>query len=378
MTKKFDYTTVAQHYTARFPVLTYVGIQANFWIIANLLLVVVLALHARIISEVFNLPIDEEFGLSLLAAVGFGVLWGVSLGLSGYYLDRRFFTKSSLGKIILFKALLSLALISLFLGFFRLALERSFISPPLFKTDAPTNKIIRGYAFDLLVVYYAFMTLAISFINQINKKYGPGVLLPLLLGKYRTPKEEERIFMFMDLQSSTTIAEKLGHSRYSSFIRDCFADINQVLFPFSAQVYQYVGDEIVVMWLESEGLENHLCIQFYFACKKQFQDRAEYYLANYGLLPHFKAGVHTGQVTAVEIGEIKRDIAYHGDTLNTAARIQSVCNQYNKEFLVSEHLLKKVGINQHMKTEPLGMILLRGKSEEVGIVSVDWIGTEVE
>ncbi len=43
-----------------------------------------------------------------------------------------------------------------------------------------------------------------------------------------------------------------------------------------------------------------------------------------------------GKVTAVEIGDIKRDIAYHVDTLNTAARIQSVCNEYNKDFLVSE------------------------------------------
>lgn len=92
------------------------------------------------------------------------------------------------------------------------------------------------------------MSLIINFINQVNKKYGPGVLLPLPLGRYRTPREETRIFMFMDLKSSTATAEKLGHLRYSSFIRDCFSDINEVLFPFRAQVYQYVGDEIVVTW----------------------------------------------------------------------------------------------------------------------------------
>ncbi|GGF26630.1 adenylate/guanylate cyclase domain-containing protein [Hymenobacter cavernae] len=376
MANNFEYTTVAQRHTARFPVLAYVGIQANFWIVANLLLVSLLALHARIISQVFNLPVAGGFGLSLFAAVIFGILWGVSLGLPGYYLDKSLFGKVALGKIILIKALLSLALIALFLWLLRLALEHSLISLPLFRTGTSPDKKVWSYIFDMLLVYYFFMTLVISFINQINKKYGPGVLLPLLLGKYRTPKEEERIFMFMDLQSSTTIAEKLGHSRYSSFIRDCFADINQVLFPYSAQVYQYVGDEIVVMWPEREGLQDHLCIRFYFACKKQFQNRAEYYTANYGIIPHFKAGVHTGHVTAVEIGEIKRDIAYHGDTLNTAARIQSVCNQYNKEFLVSEYLLEKTGTSQRMKTEFLGQILLRGKLEKVGIVSVDWPDSE--
>ena len=91
------------------------------------------------------------------------------------------------------------------------------------------------------------------------------------------------------------------------------------------------------------------------------------------LLPHFKAGLHMGKVTAVEIGEVKRDIAYHGDTLNTAARIQSVCNEY-KKILVSEFLLEKIGVNHNLKTESLGMIQLRGKTNGVGIASVEWIG----
>jgi adenylate cyclase len=82
-----------------------------------------------------------------------------------------------------------------------------------------------------------------------------------------------------------------------------------------------------------------------------------------------------GKVSAVEIGEIKRDIAYHGDTLNTAARIQSVCNQFNKNFLVSEELLERIGTHPNLKTEPLGMILLRGKTAEIAIASVEWVET---
>jgi adenylate cyclase len=216
------------------------------------------------------------------------------------------------------------------------------------------------------------MTLLISFINQVNRKYGPGVLVPLLLGKYRNPRDEERIFMFMDLKSSTGTAEQLGHLKYSAFIRDCFMDINQLLLPFNAQVYQYVGDEIIVMWGVSDGLKEFSCIRFFFACEKQFQDRSAYYTMNYGYLPRFKAGIHMGKVTAVEIGEVKRDIAYHGDTLNTTARIQSVCNEHNKTFLASEYLLEKIGLHHGLKTESLGMIQLRGKTTSVGIASVDW------
>ncbi|HEX6224835.1 MAG TPA: hypothetical protein VFZ52_10520 [Chryseolinea sp.] len=86
-----------------------------------------------------------------------------------------------------------------------------------------------------------------------------------------------------------------------------------MLYPFCAQVYQYVRDEIVITWPEAEGLRNNFCIRFYFAAKEKFGERASYYQTSYGLLPVLKAGVHVGKVTAVEIGEVKEDIAYPGD-----------------------------------------------------------------
>lgn len=371
MATRFEYTTLAHRYTARYPVLTYVGTQVNFWIIANILLAVILHLQSQITSQTYKIPLMGEFGSVLLIAVILGVLYGVSLGLTGYLLDRNFFRKGALGKVILFKTATSLGVLILILALLRYVFFDPLISPSLHLQGTLSEESWRSLFF-LLVIYYSFMTLVISFINQVNKKYGPGILIPLLLGRYRTPKEENRIFMFMDLKSSTATAEQLGHLKYSSFIRDCFSDINEVLYPFRAQVYQYVGDEIVVTWPESEGLKSHFCLGFYFACKRQFRGRSEYYMDNYGLLPDFKAGAHTGTVTAVEIGEVKRDIAYHGDTLNTAARIQGVCNEYGKSFLVSKDLLDKVGLHPSMRSQELGMILLKGKTTKVGLASIDW------
>ena len=44
------------------------------------------------------------------------------------------------------------------------------------------------------------------FILSISEKLGQGVLLNYLLGKYHSPKVETRIFMFLDLTSSTEYA----------------------------------------------------------------------------------------------------------------------------------------------------------------------------
>ncbi len=370
MNKSLEYTVLAHRYTARYPMLTYLGTQINFWIIANLVLVTVMHFVALVISDTYQVDIAGPFTPMIWIALIFGTTHGLILGVTSYYLDQRIFRRLSIGKIILLKTAVSLLLLWIIMTLLKFVLFDKVISPTLGRPGISLHEQGYRYTFYLLLVYYFFMTLIISFINHVNKKYGPGIVIPLLLGHYRNPIEEERIFMFMDLKSSTATAEALGHLKYSAFIRDCFFDINEILYPYRAQVYQYVGDEIVVTWPESEGLKDQLCIRFYFACINQFKKRADYYLANYGLLPDFKAGLHTGIVTAVEIGEVKRDIAYHGDTLNTAARIQSVCNQYGKSFLISEHAFGKLK-HISMKTEQLGMILLKGKASAIGIISVD-------
>lgn len=377
MSEKFDYTTVAQRYTARFPLLSYVYIQTIFWIVANLLLVVMMDLQFKVFGQSFNIALAEQSQPFYLIALFLGGVYGVSLGLTGYYLDKSAMRQQSLGIVILFKALISLAVLILLLLLIRYFLYDHIIAPTLYLQPGSLTDKVWKYAANLLMVYYFFMTLVISFINQVNKKYGPGVLLPLLFGKYRNPVEEDRMFLFMDLKSSTTIAEQLGHLKYSAFIRDCFADINEVLFPFRAQVYQYVGDEIVITWPENEGLKNLACIRFYFACKRQFSLRSHYYQSTYAALPQFKAGLHTGRVTAVEIGAVKRDIAYHGDTLNTASRIQSVCNQFNKDFLTSAHLVNKLKPDDSISTISMGKILLRGKKDPIEIVSIEALSPEM-
>jgi adenylate cyclase len=372
MTKKSSYATLALRYTARRPLLTFVTTQINFWTLANIILVFVAYLLSQIANQEQNLSTTLNFGTIAALTIFPGIFYGTVHGLAGYYIERRLMKNQSLGRAIVIKGLVSLAVLIIVLPLMKYVWFDRFISWTSELSGITIDEKAWRLTFFIYLLYYFIVSLIINFINQISKRYGPGILIPLLLGSYRTPKEEERIFVFMDLKSSTTIAEKLGHLRYSAFIRDCFGDINAVLYPFRAQVYQYVGDEIIVTWEEQEGLKSHFCIEFYFACKKQFQHRADYYMKHFGILPEFKAGAHSGMVTAVEIGEHKREIAYHGDTLNTAARIQSLCNQYAQSFIISQHLLDKIGPHHHMHTNSLGQSLLKGKMEEVGLVGVNW------
>ena len=82
----------------------------------------------------------------------------------------------------------------------------------------------------------------------MDRKLGPGILFQYLTGKYFKPREEERIFMFMDLKSSTAIAEKAGHIMYSKLIQDCYQELTTPVKDNKGEIYQYVGDEVVICW----------------------------------------------------------------------------------------------------------------------------------
>ncbi len=370
---RLDYTQRARRFASRYPVWNGVLKQLSFWVMANVVLAVLLYFMYSSVHANMALPLPPELWPSVLIGFIIGMLYGIVQGTTDYLLEKQFFRKRSLGITFLLKTVVSLFTLILMFGLIRFLLFDKLILPMVLKGRSPLNEESWKYTFFIFLLYYFIMTLVITFILQVNKKYGPGVLVPLLMGKYRQPKEEERIFMFMDLQSSTSIAEELGHLRYSSFIRDSFMDINQVINTYHAEIYQYVGDEIVLSWRIAEGMKDLSCIRFYFACNEQFAERAAYYEEQYGRLPFFKAGLHGGKVTAVEIGEIKRDIAYHGDTINTAARIQSLCNTYQKSLLVSNIFTENNELAKQFHFSKLGVVNLKGKQLPVELLSVDGI-----
>ncbi len=372
MPKRFDYTTKARAFALRFPTLNHVSIQVSFWIIAFILLSTIIHLTSLSLVNTYSLPIPVSFGVAVLMSLITGFIYGTILGFIDIIIERGFIQRWSLGLIILLRSVIYFIVLIGMISFVRYVLWELVIYPYFFKDSISTmNNLIWKYYFFILLIYTIVMAAVISFINQMNKKFGPGVLLPMLLGKYRKPREEERIFMFMDLRSSTTHAENLGHIKYSALIRDSFMDINQVLLRHHAEIYQYVGDEIVISWPVTNDIRGLSCVEFFFACQDQFNQRYLHYRNNYGFIPQFKAGLHLGMVTAVEVGEIKRDIAYHGDTLNTAARIQSVCNQYNKIFLVSGDVKEFTQLDKEFSVKSLGDINLKGKQAPIRVYSVE-------
>jgi adenylate cyclase len=214
-------------------------------------------------------------------------------------------------------------------------------------------------------LYILLLTIAATFTWQLKSFFVKGVLFNYLTGRYHKPSIEERIFMFLDLNDATTIAEKLGSKTYSSFLSDFFKDIDTAFTKSNGQVFQYVGDEVVIIWKLKQGLKNNNCVNAYHSALNILNKKKEYYLNNYKILPTFKASLHLGEVTITEIGVSKKEIVYHGDSINTASRICSSAHTLDKNLLISKALHDKLNTDNNNVFEDLGEHSLKGKDEKI-------------
>lgn len=223
-------------------------------------------------------------------------------------------------------------------------------------------------------VFWGGLVFCTAFLLQMGDKFGPGILAQFIIGKYHSPRQTSKIFMFLDMKDSTSIAEKLGHKKYFQLLGTCFSDITTPVISCQGEIYQYVGDGIVLTWDMEKGLKNQNCIRCFFDIQHQFQRHTDRYTVRFGLVPEFKAGLHCGDVTAGEIGQIKRDIIYSGDVLNTTARIQDQCKVLNKQVLVSSLLAKKISPCDAYEFIPKGDTRLSGKHKPVTLFAVAPLG----
>lgn len=313
-----------------------------------------------------------DFRTSLVYASIFSFLAGlVQGGIEVFWLKRRL-AKFLFWKKILLKILFYLTFLILFVIVLTLTSNAARYDTGIFDPKVLGNlwQFMRSFAFWSVIIYCIVILYVALFYSEMGEYMGNGVLYNYSFGKYHKPKQETRIFMFLDMKSSTTIAEKIGHVKYFDLLKTYYADMTDAILETSGQIYQYVGDEIVVSWSKKEGIYANNCIECFSKISKAIAKNEAYYLERFGVVPEFKAGYHLGEVTTGEIGIIKKDIIHTGDVLNTTARIQAQCNVYNAKALISGDLLGELQKEDSISFSQIGELVLRGKTESVTLHSL--------
>lgn len=344
--------------------------QLKIIIISWMIMGLLISIHDHLLLNTDNAAgTSENYSFLLLMArnIGAGLIGGLLGGsLLVFYVNVKYQDKAYLYTIIIvtISFILIVAFITTLMGLIITSVKTGnpFSDP---NAAAAFRRFMRDSSHFKAAMVWSFVVAITQLLLQMSRKFGHGVFWQMMLGKYNTPKEEKKIFMFLDINSSTSIAEKLGDEKYHALLKDFFADITYPILDNKGIIYQYVGDEVVVAWNYDDGKENMQCIKCFYDMKQYLDQNKEKYMRRYGLLPTFKAGVHCGTVIGGEIGIMKRDITYSGDVLNTASRILSKCEEFNAELIASNDLLSELRSLKEYITKPLGAIKLKGKAREV-------------
>ncbi len=177
------------------------------------------------------------------------------------------------------------------------------------------------------------------------------------------PAEGHRIFLFIDLNDSTMLAERLGHIRYSMFLSAFFNDFERCRKDIGGEVYQFVGDEVVTTWkFNQANVKRSIDLASMF--DMELRKRRSWYIREFGYCPEFKGAVHQGKVAVTKIGNQR---TYHGDVLNTCSRLLEVASKLKRNIVVSENIADHL---PDITFEKLNETPIRGKETQVKIFSI--------
>ena len=208
------------------------------------------------------------------------------------------------------------------------------------------------------------------FILDVNSLLGQNVLINFITGRYYAPRVESRVFLLIDMVGSTGLAERLGPLAFHRLVKRFIDDLTQPIVAARGEIHRYVGDELIATWKLDEGIADGRCVAACFAAIDQLAKRAPDYSREFGAAVTVRAGLHCGPVVTGEMGSVKREIVFLGDTVNTAARIQELCRQTGDRVLASADLIDRLELPPKIAKRSLGDLRLRGKGADLALYAL--------
>jgi len=218
--------------------------------------------------------------------------------------------------------------------------------------------------------FFAAFAFSLEFVLQMNRMVGTNVLGYFVAGAYHRPVEERRIFMFLDLVGSTQLAERLGNAPYYELLRRFVDALSGPIVATGGEIYQYAGDEVVITWREDRGLRDAACVRCFWLIEDEIERSAADYERDFGMVPRFRAGLHGGLVTAGELGDLKQQIVFVGDILNTAARLEEYAKRAGLALVVSRAVLDRIDLPATAIVGEPQELELRGRAARVAVSHV--------
>jgi len=205
--------------------------------------------------------------------------------------------------------------------------------------------VVLGRLDDLPVVYrrlpygLAFFT-AFSIVGILMMRVahfvGLRTLLDLIIGTYHRPVEERKVLLFLDINGSTALSERLGALTMRAFVRKFLSDLSPPIVDHGGDIYLYKGDGLLASGNWADAFRQDAILRAVDAMFATVAHETDAYQRWFGVAPAFRIGIHGGAVIVSEQGDARRSIGIYGDAINIAARMEEAARAHNVRCVISE------------------------------------------
>jgi adenylate cyclase len=217
----------------------------------------------------------------------------------------------------------------------------------------------------ILPVIIAFSAIGIVVMRAVHF-IGIETLFHLMIGTYHRPVVEQKVLVFVDINNSTGLAERLGALKIKSLVGKFLFDISKPITDYGGEIYLYKGDGLIAIWDWREAVRNNKILQAIDAVLAAVGREYGQYLAQFGVAPAFRIGVHGGDVVVSEQGDTKRSIGIYGSTINIASRMEDAAKAHGVVCAISGDVAQALP-QSAARLRPIGYEKIKGISTEIPI-----------
>jgi adenylate cyclase len=304
-------------------------------------------------------------GLSTLAkgrTVAFGVANGILVG-TGVGLFEQFYVQNLRGRWFrsihpLYSILIYTAVVAVL---FVIAINLAHLLLwPLYKAPVPYRRL--PFVLPYVIAYAVIGVVVMRVVHFI----GIETLFHLMIGTYHRPVIEQKVLVFVDINASTALADKLGALKIKALVGKFLFDISKPITDYGGDIYLYKGDGLIAIWDWREAVRDNTVLRAIDAVFAAVRRERPRYTAEFGIVPTYRIGVHGGDVVVSEQGDTKRSIGIYGSTINIASRIEEAAKEHGVACAISGDVARALS-GATGRLHQIGVDKIKGISTEIPI-----------
>ncbi|MBQ2900514.1 MAG: CHASE2 domain-containing protein [Agathobacter sp.] len=234
--------------------------------------------------------------------------------------------------------------------------------------------LIVSYAANVIIGYLAEIKRRKQIVGVFKQYMAPQIVDEISKQKdFKVELGGERrhiAVLFVDIRGFTTMSEVLKPEEVVEILNEYLSLTTQSIFNNKGTLDKFVGDATMAVFNAPLDLDDYIyrAVKTAWDMKAGSEALAEKFEKRFGRSVAFGIGVNCGDAVVGNIGcEFRMDYTAIGDTVNTAARLES--NAKRGQILISQEVYDNV--KDRVEVTPIGELPLKGKEVGVFIYQVD-------